>query len=89
MEEIKNFLLVREIKTELIGLPEAVKSVIISGYDELVEATQKRWEELVSNEENNLKALVADKKQRIKVIESDVKYVNGENIIKRMKLLNK
>lgn len=56
MEEIKNFLLVREIKTELIGLPEAVKSVIISGYDELVEATQKRWEELVSNEENNLKS---------------------------------
>lgn len=49
LEEIKNFLLVREIKTELIGLPEAVKSVIISGYDELVEATQKRWEELVSN----------------------------------------
>lgn len=31
-------MLVREIKTELIGLPEAVKSVIISGYDELVEA---------------------------------------------------
>ena len=50
LEEIKNFLLVREIKTELIGLPEAVKSVIISGYDELVEATQKRWEEIVSNE---------------------------------------
>lgn len=82
LEEIKNFLLVREIKTELIGLPEAVKSVIISGYDELVEATQKRWEELVSNEENNLKALVADKKQRIKVIESDVKYVNGEKYYK-------
>lgn len=68
LEEIKNFLLVREIKTELIGLPEAVKSVIISGYDELVEATQKRWEELVSNEENNLKALVADKNNVLKLL---------------------
>lgn len=80
--DLKNLLLVREIKTELIGLPENVKTSILLGYDELVNVTQRRWEELVLNEEDKIKALVADKKQRIVVIESDEKFVNGEKYYK-------
>lgn len=79
---LKNLLLVREIKTELIGLPEDVKTSILSGYDELVNVTQRRWEELVLNEENKIKVSVADKKQRIVVIEADEKYVEGEKYYK-------
>ena len=79
---LKNLLLVREIKTELIGLPEDVKISILSGYDELVNVTQRRWEELVLNEENKIKVSVADKKQRIVVIEADEKYVDGEKYYK-------
>lgn len=79
---LKNLLLVREIKTELIGLPEDVKTSILSGYDELVNVTQRRWEELVLNEENKIKVSVADKKQRIVVIEADEKYVDGEKYYK-------
>lgn len=80
--DLKNLLLVREIKTELIGLPEDVKTSILLEYDELVNDTQRRWEELVLNEENKIKASVADKKQRIVVIEADEKYVDGEKYYK-------
>lgn len=82
LTDIKKLLLVREVKTELIGLPEDVKTSLLLGYDELVNVTQRRWEELVLKEENNIKALVADKKQRITVIESDVKFVDGEKYYK-------
>lgn len=82
LSDIKNVLIVREIKTELIGLPDNVKNVILSGYAELAELTQRRWEELVLNEINNIKLLVEHKKQRINVIESDEKYVNGEKYYK-------
>ena len=80
--DLKNLLLVREIKTELIGLPEDVKTSILLEYDELVNDTQRRWEELVLNEENRIKDSVADKKQRIVVIEADEKYVDGEKYYK-------
>lgn len=82
LAEIKNMLLVREIKTELIGLPQNVKSAIMSEYDDLVDETQRRWKKLVLKEENNIKVLVADKKQRITVIESDEKFVDGERYYK-------
>lgn len=80
--DLKNLLLVREIKTELIGLPEDVKTSILLKYDELVNVTQRNWEELVLNEESKIKTSVADKKQRIVLIEADEKYVDGEKFYK-------
>ncbi len=88
LTEIKNLLLIKEIKAELIGLPEDIKNVILSEYENLVEVTQRRWEELVLREANNINLLVENKKQRIIVIESDDRYVNGEKYYNENETIN-
>ena len=72
----------REISADVIGLPEEMKTAIVSLYKEMTQNAQKEWEKIVNATRENAKTKINNSTLRIKEIESDRDYLNGETYYK-------
>ena len=72
----------REISADVIGMPDEMKTTIVSAYSELTQNAQKEWEKIVDVARENAKTEIHNSTLRIKEIESDIDYLNGETYYK-------
>lgn len=82
LQNLSGIKILREINADVIGLPEEIKTEIISLYKELNESTQKEWEKIIGVARDNAKTKINNSLLRIQEIESDIDYLNGEKYYK-------